>query len=96
MSVLFDKAHHLSKVLTPLYCQIINSEVVHPVSSVVIKPHELRSALSRPLHVARYEPERDAVFLAATLCYGIIQGMVLMRRRRKITAPHTTHPILLC
>jgi hypothetical protein len=46
MSVLFDKVHHLSKVLTPLYCQIIDSGVVYLVSSIVVKPHELHSALS--------------------------------------------------
>jgi hypothetical protein len=74
MSVLFNKVLRLSKALTPFYCQLINSEIVYPVSSIVVKPHELRSALSRPLHVARYEPEQDAAFLAATLCYGLIQG----------------------
>ena len=91
---LFDKVHRLSRVLTPLYCQIINSEIVHPVSSIVVKPHELRSSLSRPLHVIRYEPERDVAFLAATLCYGLIQG-VLSSGDHLTTVSDTIHHITL-
>jgi len=37
---------------------------------LVVKPNESESALTRPLHVAVYEPDRPAAYLAATLSYG--------------------------
>ena len=64
----------LARLFTPEYARRINAQIVHPAGSVVVKPNELESALSRPLHVAAYEPDRPAAYLAATLSYGIIQG----------------------
>ena len=64
----------LARLITPEYISRINAQLVHPASSVVVKPNELQSALSRPLNVVRYEPERDGTYLAATLAFGLING----------------------
>ncbi|KAG8812067.1 hypothetical protein FRC19_003393 [Serendipita sp. 401] len=61
-------------LITPAYVKAINQTLVSPVGSLVVKPNELFSALARPMHVARYEPERNSFFLAATLAYDLIQG----------------------
>ena len=68
-------ATRLARLITPEYVCRINAQLVHPAQSAVVKPNELQSALARPLNVARYEPERDAVYLAATLAYGLINGV---------------------
>ncbi|TFK81450.1 hypothetical protein K466DRAFT_502083 [Polyporus arcularius HHB13444] len=64
----------LARVFTPEYVRRINAQIVHPAHSQVVKPNELESALARPLNVSRYEPERPAEYLAATLSYGLIKG----------------------
>ena len=68
-------AARLARLFTPEYARRINAQIVHPAESMVVKPNELESALSRPLHVAVYEPDRPAAYLAATLSYGIIKGI---------------------
>jgi len=67
-------AARLARLFTPEYARRINAQIIHPAESVIVKPNELESALSRPLHVAVYEPGRPAAYLAATLSYGIIKG----------------------
>ncbi|KAF9786789.1 hypothetical protein BJ322DRAFT_675257 [Thelephora terrestris] len=67
-------AARLARLFTPAYARRINAQIVFPTESVVVKPRELESALSRPLHVAVYEPDRSAEYLAATLSYAIIKG----------------------
>ena len=67
-------AARLARLLTPEYACRINAQIVHPAQSQLIKPNELESALARPLHVAVYEPDREATYLAASLSYGIIKG----------------------
>ena len=67
-------AARLARLFTPEYARRINAQIVHPEQSVVVKPNELESSLSRPLHVAVYEPHRPPSYLAATLSYGIIKG----------------------
>lgn len=74
----------LARLFTPEYARRINAQIVHPAGSVVVKPNELESALSRPLHVAAYEPDRPAAYLAATLSYGIIQGAFFFLRTRRV------------
>jgi prophage maintenance system killer protein len=68
------QAARLARLFTPEYARRVNAQIVHPAESVVVKPNELESGLSRPLHVAAYEPDRPAAYLAATLSYGIIMG----------------------
>jgi len=68
-------AARLARLFTPEYARRINAQIVYPARSVVVKPNELESALTRPLHVAVYEPDRPAAYLAATLSYGIIKGI---------------------
>lgn len=70
----FARAARLSHLLTPTYAARINAQLVHPAPSVVVKPHELASALMRPSQTAVYEPERSAVYLAATMAYGLMKG----------------------
>ena len=68
--------------LTPEYLHFLHQRaarapqctLVHPASSIVVKPSELQSTLSRLLNVARYKPERDGTYLAATLAFGLING----------------------
>lgn len=67
-------AARLSRLFTPEYARRINAQIVHPAQPVVVKYNELESALSRPLHVSIYEPNRPPAYLAATLSYGIIKG----------------------
>ncbi|KAJ6475090.1 hypothetical protein C8R47DRAFT_703564 [Mycena vitilis] len=67
-------ATRMAKILTPTYISRVNAQLVYPVPSQVVKPHELLSALARPSNVAYYEPERDIAFLAASLAYGLILG----------------------
>lgn len=64
----------LVRLFTAEYARRINSQIVYPAQSVVVKPNELESSLVRPLHVSIYEPHRPISFLAATLSYGIIKG----------------------
>ncbi|KAJ6504225.1 hypothetical protein C8R47DRAFT_968537 [Mycena vitilis] len=64
----------LARLFTPEYVRRINSQILFPQQSLVVKPHELESALSRPLHQAMYEPNSAPALLAATLSYGLIQG----------------------
>jgi prophage maintenance system killer protein len=71
-------AARLARIFTPTYAATINAQLVAPAQSQVVKPNELLSALARPLHVARYEPYRDASYLAASLSFGIIQGHPFM------------------
>ena len=65
----------LARLFTPEYVHRINAQLVHPAQSLVVKPNELHSALARPLNVARYEPERGGPYLAASLAFGLINGM---------------------
>ncbi|KAI0668855.1 hypothetical protein C8Q78DRAFT_1043329 [Trametes maxima] len=67
-------AARLARIFTPEYACRINAQIVHPAFSQLVKANELESALSRPLNVAVYEPDRPATYLAATLSYGIING----------------------
>lgn len=46
----------LARVFTPEYARRINTQIVFPASSVVVKPNDLESSLSRPLNVSIYEP----------------------------------------
>jgi len=71
-------AARLVRLFTPEYARRINAQIVYPANSVVVKPNELESALGRPLHVAVYEPDQPAAYLAATLSYGIIKGAFLL------------------
>ncbi|PBK78485.1 hypothetical protein ARMSODRAFT_1011053 [Armillaria solidipes] len=61
-------------LLTPTYATILNTRLVHPADSIVVKPNELKSALVRPLQIARYEPHRSKRYLAASLAYGIVKN----------------------
>ncbi|KZW04285.1 hypothetical protein EXIGLDRAFT_600147 [Exidia glandulosa HHB12029] len=69
-----EHAARLARIFTPTYARLVNAQIVHPVSSVVVKPTELIGALARPRNVAVYEPHHPAAYLAATLSYGIIMG----------------------
>ena len=69
-----SNASRLARLFTPTYARMINSQLVYPAESQVVKPNELESSLARPLQVAVYEPDRPAEYLAATLAYGIIKG----------------------
>ncbi|KAF6746019.1 hypothetical protein DFP72DRAFT_923961 [Ephemerocybe angulata] len=68
----------LYRVFTPEYVKRINAQIVHPAQAVVVKPNELGSSLSRPLHLSAYEPDRDPAYFAATLAFGIIKGHPFM------------------
>ncbi|KAF9556902.1 hypothetical protein CPC08DRAFT_752235 [Agrocybe pediades] len=68
----------LCGLFTAEYAKRINAQIVHPAQSVIVKPNELESALARPLHLAYYEPDKTAPYLAATLSYGIIKGHPFM------------------
>ncbi|KAF9471135.1 hypothetical protein BDN70DRAFT_978665 [Pholiota conissans] len=63
-----------SKIFTSTYVACINAQLVSPAHSQIVKPHELPSALARPLQVAHYQPEKCTQYLAATLSYGLIMG----------------------
>ena len=69
-----SQAARLARIFTPEYARRVNAQIVHPAQATVVKPNELESALARPLSVARYEPDRPAEYLAATLSYGLIKG----------------------
>ena len=71
-------AHGVSHLFTPFYAAQINRQIVHPATSVIVKPNELQSALARPIHVATYEPEQSPEYLAAQLAYGVIKGHPFM------------------
>lgn len=64
----------VTRLLTPGYATILNTRLVHPTESIVVKPNELKSALVRPLQIARYEPHRSERYLAASLAYGIVKS----------------------
>ncbi|EJC98217.1 uncharacterized protein FOMMEDRAFT_96972, partial [Fomitiporia mediterranea MF3/22] len=64
----------IARLFTPTYAARINAQLVHPAQSIIVKPNELESALARPLHVARYEPDSTPSYLAAQIAYGIIKG----------------------
>ncbi|KAF9473859.1 hypothetical protein BDN70DRAFT_867011 [Pholiota conissans] len=67
-----------SRMFTPTYVARINAQLVSPAHSQIVKPHELPSALARPLQVAHYQPEKSPQYLAATLSYGLIMGHPFM------------------
>ncbi|EJF61084.1 hypothetical protein DICSQDRAFT_61512 [Dichomitus squalens LYAD-421 SS1] len=69
-----SQAARLARIFTPEYARRVNAQIVHPAQATVVKPNELESALARPVNVARYEPDRPAEYLAATLSYGVIKG----------------------
>ncbi|EAU91937.1 hypothetical protein CC1G_11123 [Coprinopsis cinerea okayama7 len=71
-------AVRLSRLFTPEYVKRINAQIVHPAPSVLVKPNELESSVSRPLQLSFYEPERPPAYFAATLSYGIIKGHPFM------------------
>ena len=85
-------AARLARLFTPEYARRINAQIVYPMQSVVVKPSELDSALGRPLHVAIYEPDRPAEYLAATLSYGIIKGILPLRLPLVCIHPSIGHP----
>ncbi|CAA7264429.1 unnamed protein product [Cyclocybe aegerita] len=62
----------LSPIISPTFAARVKAQLVSPASSQIVKPHELPSALARPLQVAHYEPHREPEYLAATIAYGII------------------------
>lgn len=68
-------AARLSRIFTSSYASAINAHIVYPAESRVVKPNELASALFRPVNVSIYEPDRHPSYFAASLSYGIIQGM---------------------
>lgn len=70
-------AARLARLFTPYYACRINAQIVHPNVSRLVKPNELESALARPLQVSIYEPRQPSHYLAATLSYGIINGIAL-------------------
>lgn len=74
--VMATQMAHLARIFTSEYVRRINLQIVYPAQSQVVKPNELESALARPLYMSRYEPERPAEYLAATLSYGLIKGMI--------------------
>ena len=67
-------ASRLARLFTPFYASRINAQLVHPATSVIVKPDELASALMRPLQTATYEPHQSPEYLAATLAFGIMNG----------------------
>ncbi|KAF8894319.1 hypothetical protein CPB84DRAFT_1848463 [Gymnopilus junonius] len=67
-----------SRIFSPTYVARINAQLVSPAHSQIVKPHELPSALARPLQVAHYQPEKLPQYLAATLSYGLIMGHPFM------------------
>ena len=67
-------AARLAHLFSPTFASSINAQIIYPVTSHVVKPNELESALARPLQKAHYEPESSAAELAASLSYGIIKG----------------------
>ncbi|RPD62196.1 hypothetical protein L226DRAFT_532774 [Lentinus tigrinus ALCF2SS1-7] len=69
-----SQAARLARIFSPEYVRRINAQMVYPAQSQVVKPNELESALARPLNVAKYEPDRPAEYLAATLSFGLIKG----------------------
>ena len=79
-------AVRLARVLTAAHACRVNAQLVHPARAQVGKPHELASALARPLHAAAYAPESPAAYLAATLAFGIINGERVTRRVRGCVA----------
>jgi hypothetical protein len=68
------QARRLAELFNATYASRVNAQLVHPASSVIVKPEELASALIRPLHTATYEPDQSVEYLAATLAYSLIQG----------------------
>jgi len=82
-------ATRLARLFTPEYARRINAQIVHPAESVVVKPNELESALSRPRHTAVYEPDRPAAYLAATLSYGMIKGILPLHTRSVYSYTHS-------
>ncbi|PBK92867.1 hypothetical protein ARMGADRAFT_929473 [Armillaria gallica] len=68
----------VTRLLTPAYATILNTRLVHPAESIVVKPNELKSTLVRPLQIARYEPHRREKYLAASLAYGIVKNHPFM------------------
>ncbi|KAJ3502813.1 hypothetical protein NMY22_g18458 [Coprinellus aureogranulatus] len=68
----------LSRVFTAEYAKRINAQITSPAQAVIVKPNELYSALTRPPHLAAYEPDRGPEDLAATMAYGVIKGHPFM------------------
>lgn len=73
----------LSRLFTPEYARRINSQLIHPGQTAVVKPNELVSALYRPVNASIYEPHSAAPCLAATLSYGIIKGHPFMHGNKR-------------
>jgi prophage maintenance system killer protein len=82
-------APRLARLFSPTFARAINTQLVYPAISQVVKPNELESALAKPLHKAHYQPESSTAELAASLSFGIIKGL--------LTQTHnTTDQSLLC
>jgi hypothetical protein len=56
-----------------------------------LRKWSIPSALAKPLHKGRYQPESSAAELAASLSYGIIKGWLT----RKNTIPPVDHLSIL-
>ncbi|KAK0483967.1 hypothetical protein IW261DRAFT_991101 [Armillaria novae-zelandiae] len=69
------------RLLTPAYATILNTHLV--CQSVIVKPNELRSALVRPLQIARYGPCRSEKYLAASLAYGTVKNHSFMDESKR-------------
>src|ERR1700761_4176499 len=54
----------LMRIFTPTYAARINTQMIYPEKSRIVKPNELMSALARPVQVSIYEPERGAIYYA--------------------------------
>ncbi|KAI0272411.1 hypothetical protein BC834DRAFT_345828 [Gloeopeniophorella convolvens] len=56
------------------YAKRINTQIVHPAQSVVVKPDNLELALSQPVLTSTREPHRIATYLGATLSVTMMKG----------------------
>lgn len=84
------QAVRLARLFTPTYAAKVNAQLVHPATSVIVKPNELDSALARPLHTSYYEPDKSPAYYAAQLSYGIIMGHPFLdgNKRTGLNGPH--------
>ena len=69
-------AARLSRLFTSEYARRINSQVVHPLQSVVVKPKELELALYQPLNHSIRDLQKPSYTLAAAMSYSIIKCML--------------------
>jgi len=74
MTAQHNASLRLARLFTPAFARAINSQLISPATSQVVKPNALESALARPLQKAHYQPESSPTDLAASLSYGIIKG----------------------